>query len=313
MRVHPILMLAGLLAALAPGAACKLQPEPPPKPSPPPPPFEYLGEWGVKGEGPGQLARPVSLATDAVGNVYIADEGSRFIHKFDPAGHPLLSFQDAGLESPDAIAVDRGGAIYVADPARSSVFIFFPDGTRLRQIRCAHRGGRKEPLRVTVDDDGNVFAVDPGLHRIQKFNPRGRLVKAWDAPGETPGEYAFPVDAAVGPDGFLYVVDARGMRIQKFTREGELVSAWGKNETAPDSIGSLAHVAVSEKYVFAEDAVSRRVHVWTLDGRHKLSDDLGGRLASPGAVPRDLAVSARGELLVLDPEGGRVLRFRINF
>ncbi len=310
MRARPILTLAALLAALGSCAACRRQAEALPKP-PPPPPLEYLGEWGTPGNGPGQLSKPASLTTDVAGNLYIADQGSGFIHKFDPLGHPLLSFQDTGIESPDGIAVDSGGAIYVAEPARSSVFVFYPDGTRLRQIHCAHSGGRKQPLGVAVDDDGSAYVVDPGLHRIQKFNPRGRLLKAWNVPGQAPGEFASPVDAAVGPDGLVYVLDARGSRVLKFTREGEFVSESAKAETPAGQPGGLRSIAVTEKYVCAADAANRRVHVWTLDGQHKLTDDLGGRLQSADPSPRGVAVSPRDELAVLD--GARVLRFRINF
>lgn len=305
-RSTSCLVILGVLLA---SACSRSAPQAPPKP--PPPPLEYLGEWGVKGDGPGQLSRPTSFTVDFAGRVYIADAGSGFVHKFDPKGEPLLSFQEAGLRFPTDIAVDNAGAIYVADSVRSSIFIFYPDGTRFRQIRCAHKGGPREALGVTVDDDGNMFVVDPDSHKIQKFNPRGRLVKVWDA-GDGVGEFAYPVKAAVGPDGLLYVVDARGNHIQRFTRDGDLVSAWGTTETAPDEIQGLSGIAMSGKYVFADDGVNHRVHVWTLDGQHKLSDDLGGRLSHDSLAP-DIAVNPDGELLVLDPVGPRVLRFRINF
>ena len=311
MRLRLILILAGLLTLLAPVPAGRRQPDPPSEP--PPPPLEYIGEWGVKGNAPGELSQPVGLATDSVGNVYIADAASGFAHKFDPLGHPLLAFQDPTLGSPEGIAVDSGGAIYVTDPARSTVLIFFPDGTRFRQIRCAHRPACREHLGVAVDDGGNVFAAEQCLAQIQKFTPRGRLLKAWRVPGENPGESALLAGAAIGPDGFLYVVDAKGNRIHKFTREGEFVSAWGRAETLPEQIGALGGIAVSEKYVFATDEAGRRIHVWTVDGRHKLSDDLGGHLRSDSTARINVAVSPRGELLVLDSEGARVLRFRINF
>ena len=297
-----------ILEALVVAACSRSAPQAPPKP--PPPPLEYLGEWGVKGEGPGQLSRPICLAVDFAGRVYVADAGNGFVHKFDPQGEPLLAFQETGLRLPTDIAVDQSGAIYVADAVRSSVFIFYPDGTRFRQIRCAHKRGSKESLGVTVDDDGNMFVVDPDSHKVQKFNPRGRLVKVWDA-GDGVGEFAYPVKAAVGPDGLLYVVDARGNRNLRFTRDGDLVSAWGIAEAGSGEIRGLFGIAVSGKYVFADD-VNHRVHAWTLDGQHKLSDNLGGRLAHD-SLARDIAVSPDGELLVLDPAGPRVLRFRINF
>ncbi|MFY9584895.1 MAG: NHL repeat-containing protein [Candidatus Acidiferrales bacterium] len=311
MRLRFILILAGLFTALAPASACRRQPDPPPET--PPPPLEYIGEWGVKGNAPGELSRPVSLATDSAGNVYIADAATGFAHKFDPLGHPLLAFQDPALGSPDGIAVDRGGAIYVADAARSTILIFYPDGARFRQIRCAHRAACREHLGVAVDDDGDVFAVEQCLAQIQKFTPRGRLLKAWRVQGENHGQSPSLAGAAIGPDGFLYVVDAKGRRIHKFTPEGELVSAWGQAETSPEQIGALGGIAVSEKYVFATDEARRRVHVWTLDGRHKLSDDLGGRLSSGSTACIGVAVSRLGELLVLDSGGARVMRFRINF
>jgi hypothetical protein len=92
-------------------------------------------------------------------------------------------------------------------------------------------------------------------------------------------------------------------------------------------------LAVSPKYVFALHAASPRLQVWTLDGQPQLSDDLGGRLAAapphdsspaaPGTAarqPASLAISPRGELVVLlpgglpggDTAGPRVLRFRIH-
>src|SRR5574341_2610344 len=52
------------------------------QPPPPKPPFEFLGEWGIPGDGPGQLKLPMALAADAYGSVYVADQQSKFINKF---------------------------------------------------------------------------------------------------------------------------------------------------------------------------------------------------------------------------------------
>ena len=314
MRAHAIVVVAALFAALGSSAACRHQPDPLPKP--PPPPLEYLGEWGAKGDGPGQLSRPVSLATDALGNVYVADPGSGFVHKFDPQGHPLLSFKDERLGKPAGIAVDRGGAIYVTDPRRGSVFIFLPDGERFREIRARPGQRRWAPVGVTVDDEGSLFVVARVSNQIEKFSPRGRLLKAWALQRDVPDQIVFPAAATVGPDGFLYVVDRQAGQVQKFTREGEFISRWGEAHAGFPADGTdevSSGIAVSEKYVFLADAAHRGVRVWTLDGQQKLADDLGGRLRSEVSRSFVVAFSPRGELLVLDSAGPRVLRFRINF
>jgi tripartite motif-containing protein 71 len=285
------------------------------QPVPPPSPLEYLGEWGVKGDGPGQLSRPAWLATDVAGNVYIADAGSRFVHKFNPQGGPLLSFQDDRLKTPTCIAVDHGGAIYVTDRERGSILVFLPEGKRLREIRPRPGGQAQVPVSVAVDDEGSIFVVEQKSNQIEKFHPSSRLIKAW-GPRDASGEMILPGTIALGPDGFLYALDISGSRVQKFTRDGEFVAGWGEAGTASQAEYSAeagSGIAVSEKYVFLADASNQGVRVWTLDGRPKLVDDLGGRLRSDTLSLFRMSWSPRGELLVLDFRGARVLRFRINF
>lgn len=299
------------LAAFLILAACNQAPGP--APPAPKPPLEFVGEWGTKGEGPAKLKLPLSLAADAAGLVYIADAGTGFINKFNAQGKPLLSFSDDHLKRPTGIAVDGGGAIYVADYTAEKVLVFFPDGTRLREIRGGSGRAFRGPVGVAVDADGEFFVVEFDAHRVQKFDARGRFVKAWGKDGHGPGEFHFPVSAAVGPDGFLYVADTHNRRIQKFTRDGEFIGMWGSAGAAPDQFDDITGLAASDHYIFTADSGNHRVAVWTLDGHHKLTESLAARLQAEMETPTAVALGARGELFVLDPAGARVLRFRINF
>ncbi len=47
---------------------------------------DWVKQWGSFGSGPGELNTPHSIASDAQGNIYVADRGNRRIQVFDPDG-----------------------------------------------------------------------------------------------------------------------------------------------------------------------------------------------------------------------------------
>jgi DNA-binding beta-propeller fold protein YncE len=281
------------------------------------PPLEYVGEWGKKGNGPDQLDSPRRLSVDAASNVYVADPESGYIHKFSATGEPRLAFQDDRMTTrPDAVAVDAGGAIYAADGERGSVFIYFPDGSRYRAIHC-FVGKKGANLALAVDERGVIFVADGSRLGVRMYDARGRWQGSWGrrSAGSLPGEgdgIGVASDMAIGPDGFVYMADAAAREIHVFTREGSYQRDLRLPEgTAPAPV-ELAGIAVTQRWVFAADPVGNAVHVWDVTGQYRLRSDLGGKLAGSADSPEDVAVMPGGDLLVLDPEGGRVLRFRVH-
>jgi hypothetical protein len=297
-----------LFAALVLAVSCSRVQESAPKPAPPP--LEYLGKWGEPGNEPGKLLEPVAIATDEVGNVYIADHGSRYVTKFDSEGHPLLSFQITGR--PTGIAVDLGGAMYVTSEDPASLQIFFPEGDFYRQLRGTPRHRFQKLSSVAVDEYGNFFVVDSGADRIDKFNPRGRWVISWGKQGKDSGEFDDPACLAIGLDGYLYVLDKGNLRIMKFSRDGEFFGVWGIQNGAAVSVGPGTGFALSGQNVFLAHPDGHVIQVWTLDGQFRFSDALPGPISADAPMARlAVAASARNELFVLD-SAARVLRYRIN-
>jgi DNA-binding beta-propeller fold protein YncE len=278
------------------------------------PPLEYLGAWGAKGDGPGHLQEPASIATDKIGNIYIVDAGSRFVHKFGPSGKPLLSFQEDSLKHPQSIAVDLGGAIYVTDPVRKSVFICLPSGERdrFRELRLKTHSSKENVLGVGVADDGLIYVLDSNAGKISAFSPRFRLQLSWQPREDAPDSKGHPAAIAIAPDTSVYVADPANNRILRFTRDGRYLSEIRPGATNNGSRLS-SEFAITANYIFAMDADGRMLHVWTLDGAPKLEMDLAPELGQASRPSPPLAVSPRGELLVLDEPEARVLRYRINF
>ena len=273
------------------------------------PPIQYISSWGVKGSEPGHLDEPACIATDALGDVFIADAGSRFIHKFDPQGTPLLSFQDDWIKSPQAIALDRGGAIYVADASRGSLSIFLPNGDRYRDLKLKSRPNSEDTLGVTVADDGLIFILDKNAGQVFAYTPAFRLTQTW-RPFANSGGRASAI--AYGPDTYVYVLDVAGNRVVRFTESGHVVSEIiarmpGNNRRVGDRF------AVFNGYVFLMDGDGLTLHVFASDGTPKMDFDLSPQLGFQHRFVPSLAVSPRKELLVLDSPDSRVLRYRLNF
>ena len=277
---------------------------------PAPPALSYIGQWGTKGDGPGQLDQPACIATDTVGRAYIADAGSHFVHKFDTDGTPLLSFQENALKDPQSITVDGGGAIYVTELKSKSAFVYFPNGDRYRQLRLRTHANSEDMLSVGVDDGGLIQILDAEANRVFTFSPRMRLERSWTPVAGDPNAQVHPRMVAAVPDGSVYLLDADADRILKFTSDGHFVSEM----KADGGSGRLSDAfAVSPIGIFAMDADGRTLHVWSPDGQPKLDMDLAPELGQGSGAAPALAVSPRKELLVLDAPESRVLRYRINF
>lgn len=300
MRLPALLIALWLIPGCTQQAA--QTPQPPPKP-----PLEFLGEWGIPGSGPGQLSDPSGLAVDSVGNVHLSDKGSRFIHKFNPAGTPLLSFQNVSLLEPSCIALDRGDAIYVCDSKRRAVYVFYPTGDFLRVLR----GREMLPSDVAVDAEGNVSVA--GGTRVFQFTAKGRLGHSWGNNAASAGAFRAE-DIQVSSDGSVYVLDADNVRVKHFSPQGEPVGEWSVAGSDAPSAFALRGDAMA-----VARPLSSLIEVWSLDGRRLFEVDVSAHFAPSRTESKEhigaLAFSPKGELfaLVRSPERPRVLRFRVNF
>ena len=286
-----------------------------PRPDAPRPRLEFLGDWGTHGEGPANLDLAVAMASDALGNIYIADAGSGFIHKFTPSGHPLLAFDDPRLSNPVAIAVDSDGDIYAADGRSGRVLVFSALGDPDHE---QHAGGLvrfRAPSALALDVDENLYVADTALAAVAKYDNRGRFVRIVTRGNVGAVRVHTPMALVAALDGSLFIADGSSGLISHFSPQGDLIGTLGQ-PGAPVRTRNPVSLAVSGKFLFCFDAAPPRLLAWTLDGKPYFEQDLSARIAllkgnadtraSVAFVPPDF-------VLVLDPSSGKVLRFRAVF
>jgi len=160
-----------------------------------------VGTAGVFGsaDGTGAAARfntPYGVATDSLGNIYVADRNSHTIRKITPAGVvstlagvPTVPGSSDGIGGvarfnyPYGIATDRAGNVYVADRNNHIVRKITPAGVVSTLAGTARDSGSTDgigaaasfdyPYGVAADRAGSVYVADRNNHTIRKITPEG--------------------------------------------------------------------------------------------------------------------------------------------
>jgi len=77
------------------------------------------------------------------------------------------------------------------------------------------------PSGLSLDSQGNLYILDTGNHRIQKFSPDGVFLATFGRQGQGPGEFSYPDSIDLDASGLIWVSDPNNKRIQVLTPEGK--------------------------------------------------------------------------------------------
>jgi DNA-binding beta-propeller fold protein YncE len=140
------------------------------------------------------------VRVDPEDNIWVVDEGSNMIIKFNPRGEVILTLG----RKPEAINVpaeeeDLG-------PGSGSGVL----GDNFDR-----------PTDVAWDAQGNIFISDGYANsRVAKFDKYGEFIKTWGSRGTEPGQFNTLHSMAVDAQGNVYIGDRGNRRIQVFDNDG---------------------------------------------------------------------------------------------
>lgn len=241
---------------------------------------------GKSGSDP--VRRPVGVATDADGSLYVTDRDRGRVAVYSASGKLLRSFGSEKLVQPTGIAVDRKRQVaYVVNDAaasegRHTVEVFSLAGKHLRTMG----GGRSDevgrfnfPRSVNVAATGDLYVADMLNFRVQVFDPNGQPVRSFGTLGSGfPGN--FDKIQAVAFDGFgnVYVADAmQGIHIMNPV--GAPLYLFG-----PGIIGQASGIAIDSKNRMYVSDLSHAIHIFELVNT-TAADSYPTQPASSGAAP----------------------------
>lgn len=207
--------------------------------------------------GPGELKRPIGVAVDKEGNLYVADNGRNEVVVYDPQGNYLRSMgKNRAPEAKKSTTV--GVAVY-------GERVYLLDG-RLNQIQVLDRltgqpleviGGNKEggdisesfalPSSITVDKDGFIYVTSVARANVMKFDADGHLLMQFGSHSNSYGGFTRPKGIAVDRDGWIYVTDTGFSNVQVFQATKRLLGFFGTPGLPAGSLNLPAGIAVSSE------------------------------------------------------------------
>lgn len=222
----------------------------------------YIGDGGIATGA--MLNNPTAVATDAAGNVYIADYGNNAVRKVAPSGKitTYAGTGDAGftgdadsanaatLFQPAGLATDEMGNVYIADAGNHAVRMVDADriihtiaGTG--DIGNTGDGGLAEvarlgtPVSVALDAAGNIYIADVFNNVVKRVQAGTGVIStaagigiggfSGDNGAANMARLNYPSGVSVDPAGNLYIADAGNNRIRVVNTSGIISTYAGSN------------------------------------------------------------------------------------
>jgi NHL repeat-containing protein len=186
--------------------------------------FDRTGKFVREiGQGSYGLMFAQQARVDPQDNIWIVDQMTSMVVKFDPNGQVqmLLGRKAEAVPLPAPLPAPPAGEGRGAAPAPAA-----GAGGAGRGGGLPGAGGAQDvfqrPADVAWDAAGNIYVAD-GLGtnaRVAKFDKNGKFVKSWGSRGTAQGQFNMVHGIAVDAQGNVYVADSGNKRIQVFDGDG---------------------------------------------------------------------------------------------
>jgi DNA-binding beta-propeller fold protein YncE len=265
-----------------------------------------------------QIIRPMGVAADGHGRLYVTDTGLQVVHLFDFKNRryrQIFWLTPSGperLQNPVGVAVDGEDRIYVSDSALDRIYVFDQKGTLLNTIGNDRELERVSGIAIDVKR-AILYAVDTAGHRLVVYDLSGKKTGEIGHRGKGEGEFNFPTFVTVDRDGNVYVSDSLNFRIQIFSPEGKFLHAFGQLGNTLGTFSRPKGIAVDgEEHIYVVDGLYDTVQIFDLEGKLLLNFGRSGGKPGEFWLPAGIAIDPTEKIFVADSYNQRVQVFQFQ-
>jgi tripartite motif-containing protein 2/3/tripartite motif-containing protein 71 len=202
------------------------------------------------------------IAVDDDDNVYVTEDGSGSIFKFDKQCVKIKAIKPAikGF-TPRGIAV-FGDYVIVADAmANHQLLVFTRDLMLEKTIDC--QTGQAVAVGVACDQDGNIYLCNYGDNCIQVFNTQGVLLYSFGEKGSSSYKLDSPHSICISGD-FVYVTEwGDADCVSVFTKKGKFITSFGNKGNKEGEVGRPSGLAMdSDGVLYVCDFDNKRLQLF---------------------------------------------------
>lgn len=268
-----------------------------------------LSQFSGAGTGEGKLERPLGVAVDKEGNVWVIDRTNRRVEEFSESGQFVRQFGKSGtgngeFTDPCGIAISPAGNIVVSDMTNNNVQIFSPTGTFIRKI-TTDPGVFQDPYAIAPGQgDMALWISDIAAHKVYGFSETGALLKTLSQPMNVPSGLA--TDTA----GTLWVSDTAENRIMKFSPSGAFLMQFGSMGTGNGQfVNPISIAAAPSGNIMVSDSTNNRLQEFQPNGVYLRKFGSAGTGLGQVTEERGLAFGPGNVLYLADAGGHRINRW----
>lgn len=177
----------------------------------------YLGQWGSFGSAAGQFAGIAGMAIHPTSDeVYVTDSSGR-VQVFNADG----AYQRVWIAGTTPTGITIQGHVFVTDNSDDVVREYTTAGDSIGTIGATGSGDGQLsfPIGIGFDSSGNLFVVDQGNNRVQKFT-YGAYVTQWGTAGAGNDNYSLPLGVTLDASGDVWVCDSGNARLKRTGNTG---------------------------------------------------------------------------------------------